>query len=481
MRSLVRSTTLLAVIVALAACGSGDVGSGGSLTVPTTTPATSVPADTSPTTVPAPTSTAPDAQPTTTTTPPTTAPGPETSSNVTIFLLNEKGEAVAVERIVEGTAVARGAIEALIAGPTSSERGAGLSTAFPSDSLVLGLTIYGSRATVDMSLEFASGGGSASVLGRLAQLVYTLTEFGNVDDVRLHLEGAPVEHFSGEGVFVGEPLTRADFTGSVPIAADSPAAGAPTWDQGDLGDVLPGRSAARVVLVAADDYLNVRRPAGTEGTVIGRLLPGVAVETTAQTSRVGSSTWIELTTPAGKGWVNGFYLTAYTDDFPPGTDPIAVAEELADRMAAGEDFRSLISAKGLWVAHHAPPIRFDHDDLDGILSDPTLHRWGSNALDPGSPEIPQRTFRQAVANRFVSTIDDSDRETFIGEAIEGPNGRPPQFAIPTEFTGFEFVTFFDPGDNPEYGGLDWTTWMVSYSYEGDELKVVGLTLDEWAP
>src|SRR5690606_7820668 len=197
---------------------------------------------------------------------------------------------------------------------------------------------------------------------------------------------------------------------------------------------------------------NVRRPAGTEGTIVGRLLPGVAVTTTGRTSKVGCSTSITLDTPGGTGWVNGFYLTPYTGGFPADTDPVAVAEELAERMAEGDDFRSLISQRGLWIAHHAAPIRFDHDELDGILTDPTRHRWGSNALEPGSPEIPQRTFREAIAERFIGTIQDSDRETYPMDIVEGPNGRPPQFAIPTEFAGFPHVTFFDPGDNPEYGG-----------------------------
>ncbi|HEX2155106.1 MAG TPA: GerMN domain-containing protein [Acidimicrobiia bacterium] len=470
------------VTVLLAACGAGGASSGGSLTVPAAD--TSVPDTTDTTIADDSTTTSTAAGPSTTapnTTSTTVADEAEVAT-VTVYFLDDAGRAVAVDRTVEGPGVAAAAVEALIAGPHSSDTG--LSTAFPADSLLLGLRIDGSTAVVDMSVEFESGGGSAAVLGRLAQLVYTLTEFDNVDRVRLLLDGEEVEHFSGEGVFVGEELSRADFTGSIPIGSERPQASAPIWDQDDLDVPASGTDVFRVVLVAADDYLNVRRTAGVEADVIGRLLPGVAVRSTGGTTTAGSSTWREIRTPAGNGWVNGFYLTPSTPsvgDPEFEEDALDVIAELSERFAADAAFGDLVSSRGLFVAHHAFPIRFDQEELVGILADPTTYRWGSNALEPGSPEIQPRTFARAVAERFTGAYDDSDRSLLIGESVEGPNGRPPQFALPTEFTGFPFVTIFDPGDDPQYGGLDWTSWAVSFAYEGGEPRVVGLTLDEWSP
>src|SRR5690606_24156221 len=255
-----------------------------------------------------------------------------------------------------------------------------------------------------------------------------------------------------EGVDVSRPLTRADFTGAVPLASERPATAAPTWDQDDLPAVQLGDSDVyRVVLVAADDFLNVRRSAGTDGEIVGRLLPGVAVEATGATTEVGASTWHEIRTPAGNGWVNGFYLTptvagdafpSGTDpvgavvalvarieagkDFaelvsspglwgaqhaepirfpseelnrnlPTGTDPVGAVAALVARIEAGKDFTDLVSSRGLWVAHHADPIRFRPEELKGILSSNTTYRWGSPALEPDSQEIRPRTFADAVA------------------------------------------------------------------------------------
>ncbi len=476
-----RLLALLAVVLAAAACGGGGAQSEGPLTVPTTEPA--VTSSTAPATTAAPdTTTSESTAPTVPATTSTTVT-PATAT-ITVYFLDESGRAAPVTRTTGESGVARAAVAALIDGPNRSESAAGLSTAFPADSLVLGIRVEDGTAYVDMSLEFAGGGGSASVLGRLAQLVYTLTEFDSIDRVRLLLDGEQIETFSGEGVDVSRPLARDDFTGAVPIGDERPSTGAPTWDQDDLPTVRLGDpDVYRVVLVAADDFLNVRRTAGADSDIVGRLLPGVAVEATGGTQRVGSSTWREIRTPAGSGWVNGFYLTPATagEAFPGGTDPVRVVSDLVDRIQAGRDFTDLVSSRGLWVAHHADPIRFKTDDLKGILASNDTYRWGSNALEPDSPEITPRTFAEAVAHRLANAFDDPNRQVLVNEAVEGPNGRPVEFALPTELVGFPFVTVFDPGDDPQYEGLDWNSWIVSFSYEDGALKVVGLTVDEWAP
>jgi hypothetical protein len=50
-------------------------------------------------------------------------------------------------------------------------------------------------ATIDLSREFEAGGGSLSMFGRLAQLVYTVTQFPTVDEVALMLDGQRVDGF----------------------------------------------------------------------------------------------------------------------------------------------------------------------------------------------------------------------------------------------------------------------------------------------
>lgn len=128
------------------------------------------------------------------------------------------------------TGVARAALEQLLAGPTNDESTSvpAISSTVPAGTELLGITISNSVATVDLSEEFESGGGSASVLGRLAQLVFTLTQFPTVDSVVLEIEGEVVEEFSSEGVVIDGPLTREDFLDFAPsILVETPHYGGP--------------------------------------------------------------------------------------------------------------------------------------------------------------------------------------------------------------------------------------------------------------
>ena len=126
-----------------------------------------------------------------------------------------RGEKVAVARGgAEAPELARGALEALLAGP--GEGAADMTSAVPAGSELLGLTIEDGVATADLSSEFASGGGSLSMQLRAAQVVFTLTQFDTVESVTLTIDGAEVDGLGGEGIPVTD-VDRADFTGVTPL------------------------------------------------------------------------------------------------------------------------------------------------------------------------------------------------------------------------------------------------------------------------
>ena len=132
---------------------------------------------------------------------------------------------VAVLRAVPSTkAVATAAVNALLSGPTSAETARSITTTVPAGSQLLGLTIVGGVATVNLSKEFESGGGSASVLTRLGQVVYTLTQFPTVKTVVFQIEGVTSTTFGSEGVVLDKPVGRADYVSLLPdIWVDRPA------------------------------------------------------------------------------------------------------------------------------------------------------------------------------------------------------------------------------------------------------------------
>lgn len=121
--------------------------------------------------------------------------------------------------------VATAAMDALLKGP-SGGREAGLGTAIPDGTRLLGISIHNGVATVDLTSEFQSGGGSLSMKARLAQVVYTLTQFSTVRSVRFHLDGEPVNVFSGEGIVLDHPVGRKDYEDLLPvISVDKPVGG----------------------------------------------------------------------------------------------------------------------------------------------------------------------------------------------------------------------------------------------------------------
>ena len=123
--------------------------------------------------------------------------------------------------------VGTAAMEALLAGPTPREQAAAVGSQIPAGTQFLGLTVDAGIATVDLTSEFESGGGSASMNMRIAQVVYTLTQFPTVKGVLFELDGQRVDVLGGEGVIVDQPVTRKDYRDLLPaILVVTPQIGA---------------------------------------------------------------------------------------------------------------------------------------------------------------------------------------------------------------------------------------------------------------
>jgi hypothetical protein len=132
--------------------------------------------------------------------------------------------------VPETLGVARAAMTALLAGPTAEEKASvpAMSSAVPADTMLLGISIDGGLATVDLSREFEAGGGTFSMAARLAQVVFTLTQFATIEEVQFQLDGDPVTVFSSEGIIMDHPVDRSDYQDLTPsIFIDDPAYGAP--------------------------------------------------------------------------------------------------------------------------------------------------------------------------------------------------------------------------------------------------------------
>ncbi len=162
---------------------------------------------------------------------PTAAPEPETVG-ATIYLFfagypTQVGPYL-VPVFRPGPADLLATLRLLAAGPSPSEIEQNLSSPLPQDTVVLGVTVADAIATIDVSRAFESGGGSLSMRGRVAQLVFTATRFADIDAVNLTVEGVPLTVLGGEGVLLESPQTRDDYRDLLPpIAVEEPAWGQP--------------------------------------------------------------------------------------------------------------------------------------------------------------------------------------------------------------------------------------------------------------
>jgi germination protein M len=134
----------------------------------------------------------------------------------------------AAARVVPRTQqVGAAAMRALLEGPTAEEKADGMVSTIPDGTTFLGLDIKNGVATVDLSKEYASGGGSLSMFTRLAQVVFTLTQFSTVQGVNFKLDGEPIDVIGGEGIIIDHPMSRTDYEDLSPaILVESPTLGA---------------------------------------------------------------------------------------------------------------------------------------------------------------------------------------------------------------------------------------------------------------
>ena len=254
-------------VVAVAAAAAVVVIGGGTLTLMNRPDAT--PVAVSSTAVESTTSSAPvvsTTQPTVTTTSPSVAPPPvvtlihvEAGVAIVYFIIDNSTATGSSQALIpvarslatisaEITDLPSMAVAFLIAGPTAAEFESipAFTTAIPDGTRLLGLTVAEGVATIDLSEEFAVGGGSFAEIARIDQVVYTLTRFEEIDGVRFQIEGVPIDIFGSHGLMLDDPVVRTEFDVLLPaILIETP----PYPDSGD--PVLSGLDVGNYPLVAS--------------------------------------------------------------------------------------------------------------------------------------------------------------------------------------------------------------------------------------
>lgn len=149
------------------------------------------------------------------TTPPTPQPvQPSTEQNVQVYWLNNVNNRIEVvpssitlKDADKPSEILEAAFKSLLTGPANPA----FATTIPKGTKLRKLSLEADGVHVDLSKEFTAGGGSASMTGRVAQVIYTASSLDPAAKVWLEVEGTPLEVLGGEGLMLDQPLTRENF------------------------------------------------------------------------------------------------------------------------------------------------------------------------------------------------------------------------------------------------------------------------------
>ncbi|MDR2768733.1 MAG: GerMN domain-containing protein [Treponema sp.] len=102
----------------------------------------------------------------------------------------------------------RDAVEALVRGPGADESKNGLISLIPGGTKLLSATVRGNTAYLNFNEEFLfNEAGVEGYAGQRRQVVLTATEFANVKDVQILIDGKRQDYL-GEGIWIGSPISK---------------------------------------------------------------------------------------------------------------------------------------------------------------------------------------------------------------------------------------------------------------------------------
>ena len=238
-----------------------------------------------------------------------------------------------------------------------------------------------------------------------------------------------------------------------------------------------------VVLVAQEDVLNIRSRPGVENAVVGTLEPNaIGITRTGQSSTVDGDLWVEIQNPGSEtGWVNADFLTEFVTpaSFCADARVMTLLQNLekAVNTTDGELFKSLASpAHGLDVVYvrNGMVANYSPEEAGWAFQSTYEVNWGPSA---GSGEPVTGTFPEII---LPALQDAFKNKTLTCDEIK-LGGATYEAEWPSEYANINFYSIYNPGNDPSYDGLDWSTWLAGIEYVKGQPYLFALLYYNWEP
>ena len=148
-------------------------------------------------------------------TPPQTPPPAQTRERTVYFTQIDKDGQILQSKVTRRMPVSESpmtdTLNIMLAGPLAEEINRGTLNLIPKNTRLLSATVRGTTAYLSFSEDFLFNTfGIEGYVAQIRQIVWTVTEFANVKDVQILVEGRRIDYL-GEGIYIGSPISRQSF------------------------------------------------------------------------------------------------------------------------------------------------------------------------------------------------------------------------------------------------------------------------------
>jgi hypothetical protein len=211
-----------------------------------------------------------------------------------------------------------------------------------------------------------------------------------------------------------------------------------------------------VVRLGREELLQVYARPDPRSPVVYRYWPtSRGLHSIGPSRRVGSSRWLHITAPNGKGWVDGAYLTEEVDvvAFVGDDAPIHLLEDFVTALRGNGGLGRVLSPTGLVVALPSEVINVSAGDVAAAVAGLNTTRLTDSAdLD----------LREHVLVPFLTAYTGTQRVT--AEAAHSSTA-----LLPTECENYLYLVLHsDAVGRP---------WLVFFEYRAGRPRVAGIGID----